>query len=102
MKIPLSYTWRSLWARRLTTTLTLGGIALVVFVFASVLMLSHGVEQTMIDTGSDDNVIVLRRSANSELVSQIDRDAANVIRTNPGIATGSGGKPVVSTEVVVI
>ena len=102
MKIPFSYTWRSLWARRLTTTLTLGGIALVVFVFASVLMLSHGVEQTMIDTGSDDNVIVLRRSANSELVSQIDRDAANLIRTNPGIATGPDGKPVVSTEVVVI
>jgi putative ABC transport system permease protein len=102
MKIPLSYTWRSLWARRLTTSLTLGGIALVVFVFASVLMLSHGVEQTMIDTGSSDNVIVLRRSANSELVSQIDRDAANVIRTNQGIASGTDGKPIVSTEVVVI
>ena len=102
MKIPFSYTWRSLWARRLTTSLTLSGIALVVFVFASVLMLSHGVEQTMIDTGSDDNVIVLRRSANSELVSQIDRDAANVIRTNQGIAAGPDGKPVVSTEVIVI
>ena len=102
MKIPLSYTWRSLWARRLTTTLTLGGIALVVFVLASVLMLSHGLEQTMIDTGSDDNVVVLRRSANSELVSQIDRDAANMIRTNPAIATVGDGKPVVSTEVVVI
>ncbi len=102
MKIPLSYTWRSLWARRLTTVLTLGGIALVVFVFAAVLMLSHGVEQTMIDTGSDDNVIVLRRSANSELVSQIDRDAANMIRTNPSIATSGDGKPVVSTEVMVI
>ena len=102
MKIPVSYTWRSLWARRLTTTLTLGGIALVVFVFASVLMLSHGVEQTMIDTGSDDNVLVLRRSANSELVSQIDRDAANLIRTNQAIAAGADGKPIVSTEVVVI
>lgn len=102
MKIPVSYTWRSLWARRLTTTLTLGGIALVVFVFASVLMLSHGVEQTMIDTGSDDNVLVLRRSANSELVSQIDRDAANLIRTNQAIAAGTDGKPIVSTEVVVV
>lgn len=45
MKIPLSYTWRSLWTRRLTTVLTLGGIALVVFVFAAVLMLAHGVEK---------------------------------------------------------
>ena len=102
MKIPISYTWRSLWTRRLTTALTLGGIALVVFVFAAVLMLSNGVQQTMIDTGSDDNVMVFRRSANSELVSQVDRDAANLIRTDPGIATGPDGKPVVSTEVVVI
>ena len=76
MKIPLSYTWRSLWTRRLTTVLTLGGIALVVFVFAAVLMLAHGVEKTLVDTGADDNVVVLRRSANSELVSQIGRDAA--------------------------
>ena len=102
MKIPLKYTWRSLWTRRLTTLLTLGGIALVVFVFAAVLMLSNGVQQTMVDTGADDNVIALRRSANTELVSQIDRDAANLIRTDPGIATGPDGKPILSTEVVVI
>ena len=38
MKIPFSYIWRSLWARRLTTALTIGGVALVVFVFAGVLM----------------------------------------------------------------
>ncbi|HXX62624.1 MAG TPA: ABC transporter permease [Bacteroidota bacterium] len=102
MKIPFSYTWRSLWTRKLTTVLTLGGIALVVFVFASVLMLSHGVEQTMVDTGSDDNAMAFRRSANSELVSQIDRDAANIIKSAPEIALGPDGKPVVSTEIVVI
>src|SRR3989442_8376185 len=32
MRIPFSYIWRSLWARRLTTALTVGGVALVVFV----------------------------------------------------------------------
>jgi len=31
MKIPFSYIWRSLWARRLTTVLTLSGLTLVVF-----------------------------------------------------------------------
>lgn len=102
MKIPFSYSWRSLWTRRLTTVLTLGGIALVVFVFASVLMLAHGVEQTMVDTGSDDNAMVFRRSANSELVSQIDRDAANIMKSEPEIALGADGKPIVSTEIVVI
>jgi ABC-type lipoprotein release transport system permease subunit len=102
MKIPLSYTWRSLWTRRLTTILTLGGIALVVFVFAAVLMLAYGVEKTLVDTGSDDNIIVLRRSANSELVSQISRDEANIIKTQPEVAQLPDGKPIASTETYVI
>ena len=32
MGIPLSYIFRNLWTRRLTTALTAGGLALVVFV----------------------------------------------------------------------
>ncbi len=102
MKIPLSYSWRSLWTRRLTTTMTLAGLALVVFVFAAVLMLAHGIEVALIDTGSDDNAIVIRRSSTSELVSQIERDAANIITTLPQIARGADGKPQASTETYVL
>src|SRR5437879_11820103 len=79
MRIPFSYIWRSLWARRLTTALTVGGVALVVFVFAGVLMLARGLEATLIETGSPANVIVLRRSATSELASQVDRATADVL-----------------------
>jgi ABC-type lipoprotein release transport system permease subunit len=86
----------------LTTVLTLGGIALVVFVFAAVLMLAHGVEKTLVETGADDNVIVLRRSANSELVSQIERDGANIVKTQPEVAVLPDGTPVASTETYVI
>jgi ABC-type antimicrobial peptide transport system permease subunit len=102
MKIPFAYTWRSLWTRRLTTVLTLTGIALVAFVFASVLMLSRGVENTLIETGSEDNAIVLRKSATSELVSQINRDHANLIKTFPEVGLLPDGKPFVSTETYVI
>src|SRR3989449_6058804 len=77
MRIPFSYIWRSLWARRLTTALTVGGVALVVFVFAGVLMLARGLEATLVETGSPDNAIVLRRSATSELSSQVDRATAD-------------------------
>ena len=42
MAIPFSYNIRNLWTRRLTTGLTLSGMALVVFVFASILMLAEG------------------------------------------------------------
>ena len=102
MKIPFSYIWRSLWARRLTTALTLGGVALVVFVFAGVLMLARGLEATLVETGSPDNVIVLRRSAGSELVSQIDRGTASVLETQPEVAPAKDGRPLLSREVVVV
>ena len=50
MSIPLSYTWRNLAARKLTTLLTACGMALVVFVFATVLMLEDdiGVRHVML------------------------------------------------------
>ena len=63
MKIPYSYTLRNLWARKLTTLLTAGGMALVVFVFSTVLMLEEGLRKTLVDTGSCDNVVVIRRSS---------------------------------------
>jgi len=100
--IPISYTWRSLWTRKTTTFLTLGGVALVVFVFAATLMLSHGIEQTLVDSGSEDNVIILRRAATSELVSQIDRDAVNIIKTHPEVARNDSGVPVASAEVYTV
>src|SRR5437899_12776164 len=102
MRIPFSYIWRSLWARRLTTSLTLGGLALVVFVFAGVLMLARGLEATLVETGSPDNAIVLRRSAGSELVSQIDRGTASVLETQPDVAPAKDGRPLLSREVVVV
>jgi len=102
MRIPFSYIWRSLWARRLTTLLTLGGLALVVFVFAGVLMLAQGLQKTLVDTGSPDNVIVLRRAAGSELVSQIDRGMASVLETQPEVATAKDGRPLLSREMVVV
>jgi ABC-type lipoprotein release transport system permease subunit len=82
--------------------LTLGGVALVVFVFAAVLMLANGLEQTLVESGGEQSAIVLRRAATSELVSQIDRDGANVIKTYPEIETMPNGNPVASTETYVV
>ncbi len=102
MKIPLSYSFRSLWTRRLTTSLTIVGVALVVFVFAAVLMLANGVRDTLVATGSDDNAIVLRKSAESETLSSITLDEADIIATQPEVAMGSDGKPLVTKEVLTI
>jgi putative ABC transport system permease protein len=102
MKIPFSYIWRSLWARRLTTALTIGGVSLVVFVFAGVLMLARGLEATLVETGSADNVIVLRRSATSELSSQVDRATADALEAERGVSRGADGRPLLSREVMLI
>lgn len=102
MAIPFTYTLRNLFTRKLTAALTIGGIALVVFVFSAVLMLAHGVERTLIATGSDDNVVILRKGADNELTSGINRDLSNTIRTLPTLAQTSDGRPLASTEVVVI
>ena len=45
MAVPLSYSFRNLWKRRLTTILTVSGMALVVFVFAAVLMMAAGLQK---------------------------------------------------------
>src|SRR3989442_14782018 len=102
MRIPFSYIWRSLWARRLTTALTVGGVALVVFVFAGVLMLARGLEATLVETGSPDNAIVLRRSATSELSSQVDRATADVLEAESGVARGAEGRALLSRGGVLV
>jgi putative ABC transport system permease protein len=82
MKIPYSYIFRNLWARKWTTALTVGGMALVVFVFATVLMLEEGLRKTMVETGSPDNVVVIRRSSQTEVQSIIDRTQAGLLETH--------------------
>ncbi|MCW0008402.1 ABC transporter permease, partial [Burkholderia pseudomallei] len=102
MAIPLAYIARNLWARRLTTVLTAGGMALVVFVFATVLMLDAGLTKTLVSTGEPDNVVVIRKGAETEVQSAIDHRQANVIETHPSVALGADGRPLASKEAVVL
>lgn len=102
MSIPFAYIARNLAARRTTTALTAGGMALVVYVFATVLMLVAGLEQTLVATGQPDNVVVIRRSSQSEVQSGIDRGQAAIVESLPEIAAGQDGRKLVSKEPVVL
>jgi putative ABC transport system permease protein len=102
MKIPFKYTFRNFNTRRLTTSITVIGIALVVFVFAAVLMMAYGVQKTLVATGAPDNVLVSRKAANGEISSILLQNDYNTILTLPNIAKTSDGKPIVSGEVVVV
>ena len=102
MAMSLSYNFRNLWTRRLTTLLTVSGMALVVFVFSSILMLAEGLRKTLVETGSYDNVVSLRKGSNSEVVSGVGRQSASILETLPEIALGPKGQRLVAKEVVVL
>ena len=102
MQIPLKYILRSSVSRRLTTVITILGVALVVFVFSAVLMMANGVQKTLRSTGSDDNLIVVRKAALSEIMSIIDREAAGIMVNLPQVMRFPDGTPMSSKEVVVI
>ena len=102
MQLPLKYILRSSISRRLTTAITVVGIALVVFVFTAVLMMANGVQKTLRSTGSDDNLLVARKAAMSEIMSIMDREAAGIIVNLPQVARAADGAPVSSKEVVAI
>jgi ABC-type antimicrobial peptide transport system permease subunit len=100
--VPLYYSLRNCWTRRLTTILTAAGMALVVYVFAATQMLAAGLEKTLVETGSPDNLLVIRRSAGSEVQSGIERHQAAIVESLPGIATGMDGRPLAARELVVL
>jgi ABC-type lipoprotein release transport system permease subunit len=102
MKIPLIYNWRSLLGRPVSTAFTAAGIGLVVAVFIGMLALANGFAAALITTGSAQNVLVLRKGADSEMASGIDRASSDVIAADPHIARGADGAPLVSKEVYVV
>lgn len=102
MKIPFSYSLRNLRTRRLTTVLTIAGMALVVFVFAAILMLAEGLQKTLVDTGSYDNAVIIRKAAGSEVQSGVERPQASIIETQPEVAIGADGKRLLAKELVVL
>jgi ABC-type antimicrobial peptide transport system permease subunit len=102
MDLLLFYSLRNLVARRATSLLTVGGMALVVFVFAAVLMLADGVSRTLVDTGSPTNALVIRRSAETEVQSGVEREDAAIVGALADAAIDADGRSLLAREVVVL
>jgi ABC-type lipoprotein release transport system permease subunit len=102
MKIPILYNLRSLRARPISTLTTALGMALVVAVFIGMMALSIGFQAALVKTGSTENILVLRRGADSEMSSGITRDIANAISALPFIAEDTNGEPLISPETFVV
>ncbi len=102
MALSLAYVARNLMVRKLTTTFTAFGMALVVFVFATVLMMAEGLRETLVATGSPGNVVVIGHGANTEVQSTIARDQAAIVESNAAIASDASGAKLVSKEPVLL
>ena len=92
MKIPLTYNLRSVRQRPVSTALTALGIGLVVAVFIGMLALANGFAAALTRTGSEQNVLVLRKGADSEMSSGLDRDAVSTLTASPHVARGADGR----------
>ena len=93
---------RSLPARWAPSLVILVGLAGVVAVFTALLAMSTGFESTLKATGRSDAALILRGGSDAELNSAFDRDSTDLIKEEPGIATGADGKPLASAELMVI
>jgi putative ABC transport system permease protein len=100
--IPIIYNVRSVVQRPMSTALTALGVGLVVAVFIGMLALANGFRAALARTGSENNAIVLRKGADSELSSGLGRDVASIVAADPHVATGTDGRPLVSPEVYVL
>jgi putative ABC transport system permease protein len=99
--IPVRYNIRSLAVRKATTLATGLGVALVVFVLASALMLSAGIRKTLGISGRADTAIVLRQGSDAELGSSLEEPDVNLVLAAPGVKKGPGGPEGVGEVVVV-
>jgi putative ABC transport system permease protein len=100
--VPLRYNVRNLFVRKTTTLAAAAGVALVVFVLASSLMLSNGVKKTLGASGRADTAVVLRKGSDAETNSQIDEPNVGLILAAPGVAADARGAPRGAGEVVVV
>lgn len=100
--VPLSYSVRNLKVRTTTTVATAAGIGLVVFVFASVMMLSNGIKRTLGRSGSEDVAVVLRDGADAEISSVVELPSAGLIMNSAGVRRRADGRPDAVAETVVV
>src|SRR6202162_2226003 len=100
MAIPLKYSIRNLFVRKVSTAMTVFFVCLVVTVFLFVLALWQGVSRTLSVTASDRNIITMRVGSQAEMQSVVTRDSYEMIRSLPGIERSPAGEPYVSPGLI--
>src|SRR5882762_1766469 len=91
MAIPFKYNRRSLLIRRVSNSMTVGAIAIVVGVFVAAMAIVGGLDSAIKDSSSPDNMILIGRAADSagnplvspELAEQVFMPAGDTLDNLP-------------------
>ena len=78
------------------------GIGLTVSIFITMLALVNGLDSTFVETGQDNQLVVIRAGALNEVNSYFDRELFQTVRLLPGLAVDESGEPLASGEVIVV
>lgn len=100
--IPIAYNVRNLLVRKTTSAAAALGLGLVVFVFASAVMLSNGVKEATRRAVDPRSAIVLRKGSAAEIESGIDATQVALVGAAPGVARAPDGRPLVVGELIVL
>src|SRR5260370_35551046 len=98
MAIPFKYNLRSLLIRRVSNSMTVGAIAIVVAVFVAAMAIVEGLDSAIKDCSSPDNMILMGRAADSEANSFITLDHLDALKFLPAIKRDGEEKRLVSPE----
>src|SRR6185369_9270051 len=102
MALPIKYNVRNVFVRWRSTLATILGVGLVVAVYMLVQALAVGLEASSANSGSEGNLLVMRKGSPAESSSQVKLDQVKTIQYLEGVARGPQDKPLVSADVLVL
>ena len=100
--IPLSYSCRNLLVRWKTTLMTASAFVLVVSAVVVMLAFIRGIEQACTVSGEAENVLLLAKGNNDEVMSRLDRLVAARVEHERGVARDAANQPLVSRELYMV
>jgi putative ABC transport system permease protein len=96
--VPLAYNYRNLQVRWKTTLMTAFGFTLVVAALVIMLAFLNGIEAACIASGEPENVILLSKGNQDEVLSQMERPLVAQVENSKGVAVDAAGRPLASRE----
>ncbi|MBI4719216.1 MAG: ABC transporter permease [Planctomycetes bacterium] len=101
MILPLTYNFRNLLVRKLSTVLTLTVVSVLVLVLTVLLSFAAGMHGSLAASGSGRNVIVLTPGATAESTSLLTPEEVGRVVQTPRVARSADGQLLMSQELCV-